>query len=78
MKEIDMEIVLGVLEDIVSDDFCHDLSNNLGFDEIKDERLKAAAEHLGRLYRIIHAFNPNNICYGVHEDWRKLVGPLSK
>lgn len=64
--------VLTKIEEITSDNFCHDLE----FDAFKNrlnKKEKIMSEKLSKIYRLSHSWNHNNSCYGVHSDWRDEV-----
>lgn len=35
-------------------------------------------QHIGQIYKIAHAFNSDNSCYNVHNDWRKQGEEINK
>jgi hypothetical protein len=71
-NKINLMKVIAAIEDVVGDDFCEELSIDLGFDSITEVRLKEAAEKLGEVYRLSHAFNTAHSCYSAHKSWRKI------
>jgi hypothetical protein len=62
---------LAAIEDIVSDDFCEELSLMAAEGKLKGDIL-LAQEKISLIYRIAHSWNPAHPCHKVHNDWRKL------
>lgn len=62
------------IEELVSDDFAFDIE---GFEvfakEFTQDQALEMARRLGVIYMITHSHNKNHSCYGVHENWRKMV-----
>ncbi len=64
--------VIAAIDRLAGDEFCADLEFRLAFHPEKlTSTEKEAAEKLGRIYILAHAFNRSNSCYSVHESWRK-------
>ena len=64
--------ILAKIEDIVSDDFCHDMEMDLLYETCGTKNEKIAYEKLSLIYKIVHANNKAHTCYYVHDNWRKL------
>lgn len=62
---------IAAIEALAADDFCAEAEMELAFrPETLTAKEKIMVEKLGRIYKIAHSYNRNNVCYHVHGDWR--------
>ncbi len=77
MPSLDMlpsqDDILTAIEEIVGSDFAFDAECDLHMrPETMTDKEITYAKMLGDVYLLAHGYNRSNICYGSHEDWRKL------
>ena len=77
-KPIDIRELLSVfryIEELVSDELSMDFEMSCRVHKepvvLKPEDIQLIERKLASIYRAVHSFTPNHICYKVHEDWRR-------
>ena len=60
--------VLRAIEEIVSDDACHDYEWDLMKNHLKTDKEIEMAKKLGEIYKLAHAHGEH--CKNLHTDWR--------
>lgn len=73
--ELSNEELLELIERIVGDDFCEDLSCRVNFDNFRNnaeniKMLVKAHNKLSDIYTFVHSHNKKTVCNHSHQTWR--------